>query len=104
MQIQVPVVDTDLCRRLLSIIDVYVPYVRAQVSDHVICARLAGGKGTWIGDSGGPLMLPIHENGTFPFYQIGIVSFGYEFATGYSPDVYTKVQYYADWIKHQVEL
>lgn len=68
----------------------------------MICAGLDCGKGTWAGDSGGPLMLPIHQNGSFPFYQVGVVSFGYDCAKKNVPSIYSKVQYHADWIKDQL--
>lgn len=52
-------------------------YKDIQFDDRVLCAGLsAGGKDACQGDSGGPLMLPIHQNGQFPFYQIGIISYG----------------------------
>lgn len=55
------------------------------------------------GDSGGPLMLPIHQDGKFPVYQIGVASFTYSFARESGPDIYTNVQHFADWIKEHVE-
>lgn len=43
--------------------------------EHILCAGYnAAGKGTFLGDSGGPLVIPVYENGTFPYYQIGVVS------------------------------
>lgn len=57
----------------------------------------------WAGDSGGPLMLPIHQNGTFPFYQIGIVSFSYHCARENVPGIFSSVQFHADWIEQQLE-
>lgn len=51
------------------------------------------------GDSGGPLMLPIHRNGRFPFYQIGVISYGAGCAREKVPGVYTNVQMYAHWIR-----
>lgn len=84
MQLQVPVVDNAIC--IENARKVGAALAHLQIKDHVICAGGLGGKGVWKGDSGGPLMLPIHQNGTsftnnlFPFYQIGIVSFTYQAA------------------------
>lgn len=52
--------------------------------------------------SGGPLMLPIHENGRFPFYQIGIVSYGIGCGRPNVPGVYANVSYYHDWIEEKL--
>lgn len=85
MQLQVPVIDKALCTRLMSHLD---DPVNIGVDDHVICAGISCGKGAWSGDSGSPLMLPIHQNGSFPFYQIGIVSFAYSCAQENVPGIY----------------
>lgn len=74
-----------------------------QITDSKICAGIYDGENFWDGDSGGPLMLPIHLNGSFPFYQIGVVSYSYTFARENVPGIYTKVQYYADWIKKHID-
>lgn len=100
MQLQVPVVDNETCKKLVYKAGALL--ARYQIQEHVICAGGVGGKGFWSGDSGGPLMLPIHQNGTFPFYQIGIVSFSYGCAQANVPGVYTRVSYHADWIKKQL--
>lgn len=55
------------------------------------------------GDSGGPLMIPVYENGTFPFYQIGIVSGSEGCAEPGILDIYANVQYYADWIHENLK-
>lgn len=100
-QLQVPVIDNQECMDLAT--RVGATLAKFQIRDSVICAGIHAGKNFWDGDSGGPLMLPIHQNGTsFPVYQIGIVSFSYGFALENLPGVYTKVQYYADWIKKQL--
>lgn len=100
-QVQVPVVDAKTCREAL--LEVGAPNVDIMVNERVICAGGIHRKGFWTGDSGGPLMLPIHQNGTFPFYQIGIVSMNYGFVLNGVPGVYTKVQYFADWIKEELQ-
>ncbi|XP_066594936.1 chymotrypsin-2-like [Prorops nasuta] len=56
-----------------------------------ICTYTKVGEGACNGDSGGPLVTNFGE-------QVGIVSYGYPCGVG-SPDVYTRVSYYYDWIK-----
>lgn len=101
MQLQVPVIDNEICRELQK--NAGSTHVELKISDHVICAGGVADKGFWIADSGGPLMLPIHQNGSFPFYQIGIVSYTNDAGRENVPGIYTKVQYYADWIKEHVQ-
>ncbi|CAD6214576.1 GSCOCT00004123001.2-RA-CDS [Cotesia congregata] len=60
------------------------------VPESQICTLTEKGEGACMGDSGGSLI----ADGV----QIGIVSFGVPCAQGY-PDVYTRVFYYAEWIK-----
>lgn len=55
------------------------------------------------GDSGGPMMLPEYENGRFPYYQIGINSYGLGCARPNIPGVYTNVRQFIDWIKSKLE-
>lgn len=66
-----------------------------------ICAGGDGAKGTCMGDSGGPLM---HENqGVYEI--VGIVSFGSgnRCAKLNTPDIYTKVFAYKDWVNEVME-
>lgn len=75
-----------------------------QFSDAVLCAGYAdGGKDGCRGDSGGPMMLPSYENGKFPFYQIGIVSYSIGCARPNVPAVFTNVRRYTDWIKSKLQ-
>lgn len=101
LQLQLPLVDNETCRKL--VFSAGALYANYQIRDHVICAGLTCGEGIWAGDSGGPLMLPFHQNGTFPFYQIGIVSFSYHCARENVPGIFSSVQFHADWIKQQLE-
>lgn len=101
MHLQVPVVDTQTCRQ--GHLKAGATHVDVMIGEHVLCAGGFHCQGFWSGDSGGPLMLPIHQNASFPFYQIGIISFSYGCARNKVPGIYTKVQYHADWIKKQLE-
>lgn len=71
MQIQVPIVDKKYCKKVYKKIH----HLKAdiQFSDITICAGIHGGQSSCNGDSGGPMMLPLYQNGTFSFYQLGIV-------------------------------
>lgn len=69
-----------------------------QFDKYVMCAGHPG-TDACNGDSGGPLMLPVHENGSFPFYQIGIISYGIGCANPHTPGVYANIQHFANWIK-----
>ena len=102
MQVQVPLVDNFICRDLHKRAGANHTNVNKIVNEHSICAGMEAGKGSFKGDSGGPLMLPIFENGTFPFYQIGIISCSIGCAPKFVPSVFTKVQYYADWIEEKL--
>ena len=57
----------------------------------VICASTENGRDTCSGDSGGPLINRVTG------VQVGIVSYGYECATGV-PAVYTQVSAYQGWV------
>ena len=68
------------------------------VTDGMLCAA-RDGTGPCQGDSGGPMMLASDEGDPI---QVGITSWGYggyECANPNYPGVYTRVSYYADWIK-----
>ncbi|XP_053973147.1 chymotrypsin-1-like [Hylaeus volcanicus] len=67
----------------------------ASVQSTQVCTLTRVGQGACNGDSGGPLV----ANGQ----QIGIVSFGRPCGLG-SPDVYTKVSSYLNWIRGQQSL
>lgn len=49
-------------------------------------------------------MLPLHENGTFPFYQIGVISHAEGCAKANVPGINTNVQYFAEWIEEKLTM
>jgi len=94
MQIEIPVTTSEECKRAYANIE-------SAVIDHtVLCAGLSDGqKDTCQGDSGGPLMVP-KEN---QYYLMGVTSYGPAICgkPGH-PGVYTKVQYFVDWILEKI--
>lgn len=101
-QLQVPVHKNVICRNIFDSRGNLI--CEEQFGDAIICAgNLAGGQDSCRGDSGGPLMIPINENQKFPFYQIGIVSWGIGCAKPNSPGIYARVANYIDWIKMQID-
>jgi len=65
------------------------------LGDGQICAGLPqGGKDSCLGDSGGPLMT--QQNGEYR--QVGVVSFGRGCAEENFYGVYTRLEYYKEWI------
>lgn len=104
MQAQVPVIANSVCKESYKKIGKLLADV--QFDEAVMCAGFSnGGPSSCLGDSGGPLMLPIrHENGQFPFYQIGIVSHGVACGAPNKPAVvYVNVPHYIDWIEKKVD-
>lgn len=102
MEVQVPVIENQICKELYQKNGSHRTDI--QFSERVMCAGFAeGGKDSCQGDSGGPLMLPIFENGKFPFYQIGVVSNGDGCGKPNKPGIYANIQFYADWIKEKLE-
>lgn len=49
-------------------------------------------------------MLPVLANGRFPFYQIGIVSYGLGCGLKNIPTAYTNIQHFIDWIQEKLKL
>eukprot|EP00984_Skeletonema_dohrnii_P016763 scaffold7499_cov81-Skeletonema_dohrnii-CCMP3373.AAC.5 len=80
--------------------EAYSPYYdddEEPVTDGMMCAA-RDGFDTCQGDSGGPMMLASEEGEGDPI-QVGITSWGFGCAEPNFPGVYTRVSYYADWIK-----
>lgn len=102
MQVQVPVIANSECRSMYRKIGDDATAI--QFSERVMCAGIRAGTGTCTGDSGGPLMLPLREpNGTFPYYQIGLVSYAEGCARKNLPTVYTNIPYHIDWIQKKIQ-
>lgn len=75
MEVQLPVLANSVCKEKYKAINEYKGEI--QFSDRILCAGYdAGGKDSCKGDSGGPMMLPINVNGTFRYFQIGVISYG----------------------------
>lgn len=101
-QVQLPIVSNKECKSRYKRVGQFIDNV--QFSDLVICAGFTAGiKDRNLGFLGGPLMLPVFENGKFPFYQIGIQSYGYDYGRQNTPNVYTNVQRFLDWIQDKLK-
>ena len=47
-------------------------------------------------------MLPLHTDGGFSYYQIGVISHSEECAKPNVPGINTNVQFFAEWIQEKV--
>ncbi|XP_055640443.1 CLIP domain-containing serine protease B4-like isoform X2 [Toxorhynchites rutilus septentrionalis] len=74
----------------------YANSLQIMLGDGQFCAGVNDGRDTCNGDSGGPLMREISEQGRF--YVSGLVSFGPKRCGEQLPGVYTKVEHYYNWI------
>lgn len=101
METQVPVIENEQCKEDYKRIGKHL--ADAQFDDGVMCAGFReGGSSSCLGDSGGPLMLPMFENGKFPFYQLGVVSHGVGCGKPKVPAIYVNIAHYMDWIEKKV--
>lgn len=99
-QVQLPIIPNAKCKEGLGKYRDNISF-----SDIVLCAGFSeGGKDTCTGDSGGPMMLPEFRNGKFPYYQVGIVSWGLGCARANTPGIYTNVRRYIGWISQKLLL
>uniref|UniRef100_A0A481MQI0 CLIP domain-containing serine protease n=1 Tax=Nipponaphis monzeni TaxID=196483 RepID=A0A481MQI0_9HEMI len=93
MEVQVPVLDNDGCKRAFA-------NKKTVIDNRVLCAGyLTGGKDACQGDSGGPLMWPSGNQ----YYLVGVVSFGFKCAEPGYPGVYTRVTSFVDWIAETMD-
>ncbi|KAH0626595.1 hypothetical protein JD844_001673 [Phrynosoma platyrhinos] len=93
-KLQVPIIDSQTCRKLYSI-DMGQSLPRKQIQDDMMCAGYAEGmKDTCKGDSGGPLMCKMNRE----WLLAGIVSWGEGCAVRNRPGVYIRLTSYQDWI------
>jgi secreted trypsin-like serine protease len=72
-----------------------------------VCAGGEVGKGSCRGDSGGGMFLRESEHGVggkaeSPWFLLGVVSYGGQACGMGTPDVYTRVSKYVEWIKQQI--
>lgn len=68
----------------------------------IICAGSKEGKDSCKGDSGGPLLKEISEDGQVNWYLYGITSFGPRKCGEGIPAAYTRVTSFMDWIKSNI--
>ncbi|XP_044766095.1 atrial natriuretic peptide-converting enzyme [Coccinella septempunctata] len=96
-QVEVPVLNRDLCNLWLEHRDL-------NVTDGMICAGYKeGGKDACQGDSGGPLLCR-EKNDPERWFVGGIVSWGIKCAHPHLPGVYAYVPKFIPWIKEQMKL
>ncbi|KAF2897099.1 hypothetical protein ILUMI_09080 [Ignelater luminosus] len=92
LYVNVPVITEEVCRKAYEASPAKINYKQ-------ICAGGQNGMDSCGGDSGGPLQNFIVHNGDLRGVQFGVVSFGPRFCgqEGF-PGVYTRIDYYMDWI------
>lgn len=91
-KVVLPVLNNDICK------EAYARSYRIPIDKYHLCAGFVskGGKGTCIGDSGGPLQCPIGDG---KWYLVGLTSFGSGCAKAGFPDVFTRITHYLNWIE-----
>jgi len=95
-QVQLTVVNNRHCHEMYSMKH------NIEVNNQTqLCAGpvITGGKGTCIGDSGGPLQCNMEDG---RWYLAGITSFGSGCAKAGYPDVFARLTHYVDWIQETI--
>lgn len=105
-QAQLPVIANEQCKKIYR---EFLGYeVELGYSDRFLCTGFtAGDKDNCHGDSGGPVMVPVKRgNGSFTFYQIGIVALDKSCAELNVPKLNTNIQFeqYAKWIEKKLKM
>lgn len=107
MYVQVRVITNRKCQEKYQNIGEF--QSEAQFRSGVMCSEQSfDSADSCQSDTGGPLMLPVRENGRekrLSFYQIGIVSYNVGCAPGILtnvPGIFTNVKHYAEWIQKQL--
>ena len=69
----------------------------------MLCAgHEAGLRDSCVGDSGGALVKNFDVDGDDAYYQVGVVSFGFECAKPKEPGIYTRMTSYTKWMYRTV--
>lgn len=104
---QLPVISNGDCKHKYKKLGLFRD--NAQFSNVVLCAGFTTGyRKACPSFTGGSLILPVYENKRFPYYQIGIRSYGEDctrenIPTGL-PTVYTNVSRFTKWIQEKLLL
>lgn len=98
---QLPVITNSECKQKYKKLGKFRENI--QFSNIVLCAGYTFGirkacPSFW----GGSLILPLYQNGKFPYYQIGIRSYGEDCTRENIPTVYTNVQHFTKWIQDKI--
>jgi secreted trypsin-like serine protease len=91
------------CQPYYTVLMQYSNQLEQGIVDGQLCAAaVEGGRGTCKGDGGGPLQITLEENPCV-HYVVGVNSFGVAgCGEENSPEVFTRVSEYLDWIESKV--
>ncbi|XP_057631262.1 serine protease 29-like [Chionomys nivalis] len=97
-QVQVKIVDNDLCEELYHKASGHHDRDRRIILQDMLCAGTEG-RDSCYGDSGGPLVCRVAGS----WNLVGVVSWGYGCALRDIPGVYARVQSFLPWITGQIK-